>query len=844
MNTRTLSKLFLGIAFAYLFASWNPAYAQDDSGDAPNLLKNSGMDEADKKGSAKLWKDFSWGDNDRTFTIVKEPGGNNYLRIQINKMVNGWIRLGQKIEIQPGKMYQGSVRLKSDKADAPVRFGLMSQAGNASDIAMETLSVGDEWQTYTFIADYSHPRDDVWIYIATTVKCELCIDDFKLVEVSNAVSKEPVIEGNHVVGGSFEGGVDHLWGIRYRASPYLHEIKTLYLNPKVDRVEGGPHGQYALKLEVPAKSRLYLRSIPLIANYGRTHQMRLFAKKSGGNLECKFGVGSDKVDFSSLAKSFEPGDDWKEYTSAGKIKINKRSQYYVSIDVVAHDEPAVIYLDGVSLIESEKPDFKEKYPASIFMDAKQPGFHLYTVDQSFTPEIKLYGVETNLPSGMLKMTITDIFGNTVTLPPVSIKGGSRMEGNPLLVEKRPGKTGIFKTKLSFVSQKGTDLAPPYEFLFEVIPDLTKKTEYEVPFATHADPTPEDLDALWKLGFRWLRLHDASSVVSKSIIQSKDGKYEFADEVIERLRSKGFKLLGLLNGDEDYMRVVMERYRNKIEAYEVFNEPFYYWLKTRTAEDYVKHLDSALKLAHENGAITVGICGSTHDKVWSSAIWKAGGLDHYDIFSFHGYVGEIVGSDTDRLTQGVNFFKSETDKYGGSHARVWDTEGGSRCYPSWYDDVQLEKPRLSTIYNVKHLVASYVMRQALGVEKFFVYTSHSGRFPSDTEGYCVLEHDRSVPKPAAATIPFLFDFIYGYQVTGTKLVNGVRLVEYKNIKNPSDIHIVGWSIKGIGKLSLKDAVDVTDVMGNARGSLKDVSFDDFPLYLISKTPLNDLINSGD
>ena len=68
----------------------------------------------------------------------------------------------------------------------------------------------------------------------------------------------------------------------------------------------------------------------------------------------------------------------------------------------------------------------------------------------------------------------------------------------------------------------------------------------MPFGVHADFIERDLDILWKLGFRWSRMHNGTPSVTWAIINQEKDKMDFIDELINRAHKKGFKLLGMLH----------------------------------------------------------------------------------------------------------------------------------------------------------------------------------------------------------------------------------------------------------------------------------------------------------
>ena len=212
------------------------------------------------------------------------------------------------------------------------------------------------------------------------------------------------------------------------------------------------------------------------------------------------------------------------------------------------------------------------------------------------------------------------------------------------------------------------------------------------------------------GLKWVRI-----IMTRRYLEPKKGIYywERMDEILARYARNGRKVMGCLFGmppwvvkkkirqsplarrkgaaaicryyppadwkkHEEFLRKLITRYRDQVDAWEVWNEANAgYWCGTY--KEYMKLLKITHRLIRELDptALIVGpsICNTGYDN-WSCKILGLGAAQYLDVFAGHYFGGgyarepnpECVPNESKETRDMLN-------SYGGSKLRIWDGESG-------------------------------------------------------------------------------------------------------------------------------------------------------------------------
>jgi hypothetical protein len=202
---------------------------------------------------------------------------------------------------------------------------------------------------------------------------------------------------------------------------------------------------------------------------------------------------------------------------------------------------------------------------------------------------------------------------------------------------------------------------------------------------------EEYALLDELGSVWIR-----RTFDWEDIEPEEGRWDFAqwDAYVDGAKAAGKKILatlaydvGWIYGEKEarrniipekipyylrYVETVVRRYRGRIDAFEIWNEPnnpFYFWKGsdrdffelTRAAAAKIKEIDPSIKVAAAGFWLA--------PKKFIRGIFEAGAMEQVDILSFHPYAGSPQGAvrSYDRLLKMIEPYHFK--------GRIWVTEIG-------------------------------------------------------------------------------------------------------------------------------------------------------------------------
>ncbi|HEY3376072.1 MAG TPA: LamG-like jellyroll fold domain-containing protein [Armatimonadota bacterium] len=126
--------------------------------------------------------------------------------------------------------------------------------------------------------------------------------------------------------------------------------------------------------------------------------------------------------------------------------------------------------------------------------------------------------------------------------------------------------------------------------------------------------------------------------------------------------------------EEWVRLVVNRYKDKVQYWEVLNEPN--GGGQLTAEEYVRMLKSAYAIIRELDptAKVIGICGTDRFPEWTEDVLAAGGGPYLDMISFHNYIGTSPIQSWMKYHK-IDRLRASIQKYIGHQVPIWNGECG-------------------------------------------------------------------------------------------------------------------------------------------------------------------------
>lgn len=250
---------------------------------------------------------------------------------------------------------------------------------------------------------------------------------------------------------------------------------------------------------------------------------------------------------------------------------------------------------------------------------------------------------------------------------------------------------------------------------------------------------------------------------------------------------------------NFVEATVARYRGRIRAWEVWNEPVY-TMDAATYAGILKVTYERVKTADPQ-ALVVGFAGVPLD--YLRGTFEAGAAGSLDVLSHHSYpqlsapyaAEAKLHADTLGLLGGFQI-----------SPRIWHSEQGSEADGVGYLGVSQTEEDCAA-----NLVQSYLSTLSLGVEKFFWFSAQT----SPTYGWGVFYEDY-VPRPRLVALHGLARLLQGRTVKSRLALNDAA-VACVMLDGPAGAAAALWSTRGNMAVTLAGAgLQATDLFLNPTG----------------------------
>jgi hypothetical protein len=254
----------------------------------------------------------------------------------------------------------------------------------------------------------------------------------------------------------------------------------------------------------------------------------------------------------------------------------------------------------------------------------------------------------------------------------------------------------------------------------------------------------------------------------------------------------------LNDWEAFVAAAVERYRGKVDAWQIWNEPNLPGSFSGSVAEYTELVKVAWQAAKRvNPDCRIVACGpagvkvganqpgDTKGSVFLQGFYANGGKDFCDVIAIHSYQYNAVPDFSEWwLTEDLRETRRIMAESGDAQKPVWITEIGWSTYQDGtYSVTEEEQARI--------LLKVFTTACDLGIGKVFWYNFLSGLDPKDREQNFGLVDGRKNPKPAWWAYKTLTGFING--ASGFALKNlGDGIKAFLLSSNPDKQVWVMWS----------------------------------------------------
>jgi len=233
----------------------------------------------------------------------------------------------------------------------------------------------------------------------------------------------------------------------------------------------------------------------------------------------------------------------------------------------------------------------------------------------------------------------------------------------------------------------------------------------------------------------------------------------------------------------FVKAVATRYKGRIQAYEIWNEPNLKSFWTGSLDQMVALTNAAAQIIHtvDPKAIVVSpAITATYGVPWLADFLKKGGGRNVDVIGYHFYITPRPPEDLPGFIQSVRQVLSENDL---GNKPLWNTEAGW-LQPSHFDSEEIAAGVLAR---------SYILNWACGIQRYYWYAWDNYKVTLKT----TREEDQSVA-PAGAAYKVIEQWLVGAQMVSVTENSGTWICELN--RNGNRQWIV-WSPDGNRKFDL-------------------------------------------
>lgn len=525
----------------------------------------------------------------------------------------------------------------------------------------------------------------------------------------------------------------------------------------------GPLGAGAARIKLDESGDLSLDSPARSMRAGEEHAACLWVRSEPAGAVVRVVLrDNDGESAAGLDERIEATGEWQRMARSFVPARGLRDRYYLELRVSGGAR--TVWLDGLWLGEHDGP----------VDDAWQP--LVWRAGLALRPESAWGLVAGDAPQRVeacvaglpgegrhLRVRCTHAAGGVSELEPLLLPAEAVWRGTIDI----PGITfGMARVEAEVLDAAGKPLSAIAETVVARAPEPVPGPLPGSYFGAHTLLQEPDLEVARRLGFKWLRIHDASAITKWGRIEPEPGRWLWHDDQVELTRRHGFRILGMLDSSpawesgtkeegyfsiygaprdlelwRNYVRQVVGHYAGRIDDWEVWNEPWDMrpdrFFQNGSPPLYAELLKAAWEetKAVNPAATVVGV--DTFMPEWEQAVLALGAYPHYDVLSWHRYDGSLQGHPRDAVYGISERLRMEQGKYGAPKPLMC-SEGGLELAPFQGSFFSFADPELSGDWSLGADVLSrmYLSMIVNGNQRFFLYTLHGRGRHGDFMGAAV------------------------------------------------------------------------------------------------------------
>lgn len=718
-----------------------------------------------------------------------------------------WQMLAEEdLPLRDGAIYRVRVSLRADRP-VPVDVQLRMRPEPWTAYVSHTVLADHDWQDVDYLYDCRVDDPRAAFFVRSEYLGAVWVDAASVEELTREQAAQiagPVTPGNLLHNGSFDLGRANWMG--ERGWDTIHDAEFT-----VEQVDGDP----CLRATAAEGHRKAIRSDAVPVTRG--HPIRVSCRvRAARTTEITLSARREAERFAMpeyCSTTVQVGDEW-ETVEAESVVPFLGGPAHAFVDVT-FSGPGPVWVDDIVLRQDDGPDVPLTRAAIV---ADRHPWGLYFDGDPVTLRVMASVPEGHTPT--LNWRLADYQGHVVREGRLEPDAGR----THLEVDVSDLPRGYYHAAVEWDSG-GRALGN--ESTFAILPDPQRPPPAEPSFfGGHYQTSPVNTNLAEAVGTRWVRLWPPTLTVWR-VIEPQKGQWRWRDAEVERLLDEGLVILGMLDHPPDWVKwrsdtywdeweryaaTVVERYKGRIDAWEITNEPNlqWWWLESpegnKRAEWYfeiLKRLYAVVKRVNPQATVYGGAIGGdfsagTDSLAFTEELIELGGLEFMDVLSFHRYHSYAVRMPLDEMPDPIEDSIArmrDTMRAAGREIPIVNSEGGTYNPGPAISYRPLQPGNYAPIPPAKVarlMVRQHVAQWAAGVDRFWYYNCFINGSPLARAWDSFIAGDGQ-PRPTVAAYAVMTWLLDGGEFIRTERpTDDIRLHHFHTHRGPL---VVAWSRTG-------------------------------------------------
>ncbi len=822
------------------------------------------MNQIGPDGLAAGWEDNSaWADVDVEYRADQVFEELKAQRVTVTDIRSGRVQLkGPDFSVKAGYIYTVSVRLRSLDGMASVMLFIREAAAPYRDkVAERVIEATPDWATQSFFFEAQESKQGFPIYFAFSSRCDVVIERIDILEESREEFDKRMSEVSDADGVFLHPNPGFMLGkAGYTTTAFIDRERQYpqrtgeqySLNPPEWSLRADADGGADAIVEIGENNTMLLTTLSdLLPAREVTAMARV--RLSEGSAPVTLGFFGPAWP-NAPRETFTVGTEWTLLEISGEAPMNDsmqaRAELFVFGEGLADAQLEIDYLILTHDPAQAKEDIVGALPAAFVAEPDRE-LTFYVVGDD--PVVSLY--RTGGAGEVVSWRVVDTQGEVARTGTWTLSGAGG--------ENAPQKHHFDGLPIGWWQlQWDAPWAdePAGVVNFAIVPPIARTAGSASPFGIHVEGSEYGLAKMNYMGIQWLRTNNPLWTKWTAVQPERD-TWVYPDRFVDLFTDAGKDILFNLDrtprwaarnpenyrrgtdymdfradlpGDwpawEEYVSRMVERYQDRIQYWEIWNEPDIPFLRppegVTNAQAYIQLLEHSAPLIREIDPSAKIVMSPAYylkkrsnpegyQEDFTQRFIEDGGMQYVDVYSVHFYLtyGQRVFDRPDMYEQQLDTVLEAMMDAGRPDPQIWNSEWGIINFTIPTHPVNLPSTNgITPEQSARELVVWSVGMLAAGLEKLFWYDGQDNYFYH----FHVTKNlfDYKQPRPAAVSYAVLTWKLDALSYEGEDAVPGDagRVIAFSDDAGERKVLVAYANLGQRFSLSDEDVLKATDFMG--------------------------------